>query len=143
MYSNDLILRWRRVFALLKDRRFAYYADAEMEQLLGCVDFDYSPALLKIETSVFPRQFRIELQTTDETLFFQADTTEDLKAWTAVINAHLLESHGCQEMLTFSHLPRPTVIAFHQMQATVDTGDILLFRSKTFLSKMQRTLTGS
>ena len=61
MYTNDLMVRWKRVYCVLENKKLNYYGDLHLESLEGCIDFDFTPILLKIEPSVLPRQFRIEL----------------------------------------------------------------------------------
>jgi hypothetical protein len=50
-YSSDLLVRWKRKFCVLKNKKLVYYPDSEMTKMEGIIDFDLVSVVIKIETA--------------------------------------------------------------------------------------------
>ena len=91
-------------------------------------------------------EIRITFAGTDYFLRLRAENAEDLDGWVLALNLNIACSLGMRKQLTTitakAKFWKYQWISDYFFRRHANTGDILLFRSKGFVAKMQRGLTG-
>lgn len=142
--TTGVIKRWQLKFCVLKANTFAYYSKSNLKQPSGC--FNFEQLFVKIQAKA-QTSFLITIVGCRRSFLFRAVNSEEAFEWITVLRSHIEGSLGqtCSvEMLSlqkkFWKFPQISVFEFLDC---VKTGDILLFRTNSIVSKAQRTVTRS
>jgi len=145
--SRNLLIGWQKRYLILDGRKLKYHKGRDGKKLAGVIDFDLLTCAIKIEDKAEPLIFKVEFLATKRSFRFKTGSTEELKKWMVALNENMHSSQGSRVDLTkvaiqrnFWRYQRTSEQKFFQM---ADTGDILLFRGKSFGSKLQRAFTRS
>jgi hypothetical protein len=134
-------------YCILKDRKLVYYKNENNDTFRGCLNFNFIGAQIKMSRTS-KKRFTVKPAGGGREFTFKAETEELAKKWFETIQMHIAGSDGefmgPQNKLTskreYWKTDRITEFEFLTM---VDTGDLLLFRSKHVGAKIQRSFTRS
>ncbi|CDW71588.1 ph domain-containing protein [Stylonychia lemnae] len=130
---------------VIKGPLFKFYQDIFNTKLDGILDFD----LLTIDLAQDPENlcFKFIIYGTSKSFLFQAYNKEDYQEWTEAIAENLSKSIGkYQQQFQIVRYPKfwkNERISDNQFQYNVDSGDIMLFKGKSFTSKFNQFLQNS
>jgi hypothetical protein len=145
MKGSYIVQGYKKRYLVLKDKKLYIYKDENMDTLIGCLDFDLYSAKIDY-CSIDMTRFRITPIGANKTFTFQANSSEIAKQWLTSIQEHI-EGSECQKgycklnLVIQKNFWKQEIISEKDFVLRADTGDILLFKSKTFAAKLQRSLT--
>jgi hypothetical protein len=137
--SNKLKL-WQKRFLVLETSKLKYYHSESDQKPAGIIDFD----VLTVEVILENNDFILEISDSSRNFHFRTQTEQDARDWVYFISMKSQISKGSKAISPVSlndKFWKFDRISQHQFEDLAETGDILLFRSKSALSKMQRAVT--
>lgn len=136
--------KWKPRYWVLTKEKFKYYENQESLQHLGVIDFN------KVEASVYPvvdtpKCFKITLNGSTKQLFFKAKDEDEWLKWVSKLDEIIQASKGKHLSLkiTDPKFWKDEYISMHEFRQHADNCDLLLFKSKTFTTKLHRAFTKS
>ncbi|CAD8098777.1 unnamed protein product [Paramecium sonneborni] len=141
--SPKLLVGWQKRYVKIQDGKMQYFKG--LDKFKGCIDFHLisvtiSPIMKNNEIS----EIRLELKGIKKIFQFKSTERNDLKDWYRCIQQHILMTEFYPKMTLLNHesMWRFERISETYFRKKADTGDILLFRGQSPLSKIQRAFTG-
>ena len=142
--TKVMIKKWTRRYFTLGNCTLIYYEKEDDSKQRGFFDFNQ----LSINAiTCTQRKFEITITFIGSsfTLWLRAENTEELSAWVLALNLNVAASLGMRKeitcIITKKKFWRYQHISNYFFRRHANTGDLLLFRSKGFVAKMQRGLT--
>lgn len=136
--------KWKPRYWVLKKDKFKYYIDKNSPEHLGVIDFN------KVDVSIVSlpnkrHEFKISISGCKRDFSFRADNSIDAENWIKRFEECIASSRGRHLSLTLSDSKfwKKEYIDLNEFQNHADNWDLLLFKSKTYGTKLQRTFTGS
>lgn len=113
--------------------------------MLGCIDFN----IVNCSVEGFnqsKRTFEIHIDNVDRVFKLRCSTGDDLISWTTKIYEAILDGQACVKDLHdivahFDQFWRHDYLSESEFLNNAQTGDILLFKTKNFMAKVQRLFT--
>ncbi|CAK85784.1 unnamed protein product (macronuclear) [Paramecium tetraurelia] len=137
--SPKLLVRWQKRYVKIQDGKMLYFKGSD--KFKGCIDFHLiSVSITPIMKNNLIYKIRMELRR----YFILSVDHKDLQDWYRCIKQHILIKQSYPKMTPLNH---ESMWKFERVNETyfrkkADTGDILLFRDQSPLSKIQRAFTG-
>lgn len=132
-----VVKRWQSKWGLLKGKVFQYFNTENLKQPAGVFNFAQVVASVKRKTE---KEFELRVEGCRRVFLFRTVSSETTEMWVKAIGLEMdLEvpnTLGSQK--DFWKFPQ---ISQTDFAAIVQTGDILLFRSKSIFAKAQRAIT--
>eukprot|EP00742_Colponemidia_sp_Colp-10_P002997 GILJ01003198.1.p1 GENE.GILJ01003198.1~~GILJ01003198.1.p1 ORF type:complete len:467 (+),score=67.59 GILJ01003198.1:137-1537(+) len=145
--SPNPLKGWQQRYFRLSDRKLNYYKDHNSKVQLGCINFDIVTVEVTVLGNDSPTRFRIAPLGSSRVFELQTESSEDLLDWARCLYKHINRSEGQRINMTSVALQSKfwkfDRISEKQFRDMADTGDIILFRSKDAVAKMQRSFTRS
>jgi len=145
--STHIIKRWQWRYFVLKDHVLFYYNTDSDQQPRATINFNQITVDINVINPENPEELNIKPLGSKRVFRLKGNTAGEIKEWVEALKKHIKTSEGFKEqkyMVTikkeFWRYPR---ISNDRFEEIVQTGDILLFRSKAIPAKMQRAITGS
>lgn len=142
--TNTVVKKWLHRFFTLNTCRLTYYHNEAEDRQKGVFDFNQL-TVASINSTMKKFEIRIEFLGSDYTLRLRAENAEDLSNWILALNMNIGCSLGMRKELDSviqkEKFWRYQRISDYFFRRHANTGDVLLFRSKGFLAKMQRGIT--
>ncbi|TNV83772.1 hypothetical protein FGO68_gene10927 [Halteria grandinella] len=149
-------ISYKRVYALLHNKKLMLFTSESQEKLELCINFEILLCRLKV---IGERQFSIESLVVNregkasghaQQVVLEAGCREGMGQWCERVREHIESSRWHQSVnllgLSFGRLAntgRKSVIKHQVFKSLAESGDLLLFQSKTISSNLQRILTRS
>eukprot|EP00347_Sterkiella_histriomuscorum_P023057 403336117 len=131
---------WCSRYCQMKNKMLKFYKDKDFQKLDGVIDFDLLTFTLHEHQNA--NVFRFEILGTHKTFVFKAQDNHDYVEWIEIITEHHNKSVGkYQKQDRTAKLKNFWVgerISENQFQYFVDSGDLLLFKGKSFTSKLNQ-----
>jgi predicted neuraminidase len=145
--TSNPITRWNKRYFVLKDKVLKYYHKQDEISPSGALNLDQISIDVQVkrvkngaEMHIFPHGSKVRFR-------LKASDTETLLEWATVLYQHIQVSKGFKHELTpassDANFFRFQRISNTQFKRQACTGDLLLFRGKSFGSRFQRGLTRS
>lgn len=131
---------WQKRFLDLAACRLKYFHKQTDTTPAGTIDFNF----LTVEPELKGNIFVLHINGSSRNFKFRCRTEQEARDWVYTISIHIQNSNGVKIVLPISKKKkfwRFERISPVQFEEEVETGDLLLFRGKSGLSKMQRALT--
>ena len=131
---------WHKRFLVLEFCKLKYYHKQEDDVPAGVLDFD----LLTINAISKGNNFIINIKASNRKFKFSCTTEQESRDWVYLICLHVQHSNGNKTVFpiaTFKNYWKFDRISLQHFEQEVETGDLLLFRGKSALSRMQRAVT--
>ena len=145
--SNNMIKSWSFRYFALDNNRLYYYKHPSDKVPLGVINFDQVNVTLQAIPPESPQRLSLIPLNSSHTISIRSPSSSDLQEWAAVLYQTILNSKGRTKRVSnigardkFWKYERISNADFIE---TVDTGDILLFRSRDMGSKISRGVLGS
>jgi hypothetical protein len=138
--TSGVFRRWVRRYFMLENNEFKYFYDKNKSKLGGVLNFNLITADVHLQDS----EFRIVPLGTSRIFRFKAKNEQNAVDWVYALSLAVLSSKGNKRVLP---LGQKIVYWKHPLVSQKDfvksckTGDVLLFRSSSFSSKVQRFVT--
>ncbi|CAD8180851.1 unnamed protein product [Paramecium octaurelia] len=127
----------------MADGKMLYFKGSD--KFKGCIDFHLiSVSITPIMKNNLIHKIKLELNGIKKIFQFKSVDHKDLQDWYLCIKQHILITQSYPKMTPLNH---ESMWRFERVSETyfrkkADTGDILLFRGQSPLSKIQRAITG-
>ncbi|CAK74538.1 unnamed protein product (macronuclear) [Paramecium tetraurelia] len=141
--SPKLLVGWQKRYVKIQDGKMQYYKG--LDKFKGCVDFHLiSVTITPIVKNNEIHEIRLELKGIKKIFQFKSLERNDLEDWYRCIQQHILMTQFYPKITPLNHesMWRFERISETYFKKKADTGDILLFRGQSPLSKIQRAFTG-
>ncbi|CAG9318683.1 unnamed protein product [Blepharisma stoltei] len=145
--STHLIKRWQWRYFVLKDHVLFYYNNDHDQQPRATINFNQITVDINVDNPETPQELVLKPLGSKRVFRLKGNTAGEIKEWVDALKKHIKTSEGFKQqkyMVTikkeFWRYPR---ISHDRFRDIVQTGDVLLFRSKSIPAKMQRAVTGS
>ena len=138
--STTKLRLWNKRFLELSLCKLKYYHKEKDEFPAGILDLN----ILTIDPILKGNEFTLVIKNSPRNFKFRCKTEQDSRDWVYCISIHIQNSSGSKIVLPISKKKqfwRFDRISPFQFEEEVQTGDLLLFRGKSTLSKMQRAVT--
>ena len=138
--SSTKIRFWSKRFLDLSMCKLKYYHKENDKIPAGILDFN----ILTISPILQGNEFTLDIKNSSRNFKFRCKTEQESRNWVYSISQHIQNSFGSKIVLPISTKKkfwRFDRISPFQFEEEVETGDLLLFRGKSVLSKMQRAVT--
>lgn len=116
---------------VLVKKKLKYYAVDQPNIPEGCIDFDQTPCMIKIEDVSNPRTLILEEIDNAKAHMFKASTPKECQEWFTLITQHLNVSKGFKQKLLpiafEKHFWKSNRLSISKFKDICDTGDLLLF----------------
>jgi len=145
MKGSYIIQGYQTRYVVLSEKKLFIYKKQDMEVLIACLDFELYTAKVDF-CSMDQKRFRITPLGANKSFTFQATTSEIAKEWVNALFEHI-DGNDYQRGIFKLNLDvqkifwKQEIMSEKDFILRADTGDILLFKSKTFAAKLQRSLT--
>ncbi|CAG9325498.1 unnamed protein product [Blepharisma stoltei] len=145
--SPKVLKGWQSRYFVLSNKVLSYYSDENKENPLGLLNFDQISVKIIIKPKICPTNLLIMPLGSKRVFHLKSKYTAEISSWARALQVHIDDSLGKQEDLP--NLSETTKFWKYNRVSQgvflndVSTGDILLFRSKLFASKLQRCATRS
>jgi hypothetical protein len=137
--SNKLKV-WQKRHLVLEQSKLKYYHSEKEPKPAGIIDFD----VLTVEVTLENNDFILLITESPRNFHFRCKTEQEARDWVYFISLRSQFSKGSKGISPVS-LQRKywkyDRISQYQFECQAETGDLLLFRGKSALSKMQRAVT--
>lgn len=142
--TNTLIKKWLYRYFTLSDSKLLYYHSSTSTRQKGVFDFNQL-SVASINSTSIKFEIQIAFIGSDYILRLRASNTEELSDWILTLNLNIACSLGMRKELTIV-IQKPKFWRYQRIsdyffRRHANTGDILLFRSKGVVAKMQRGFT--
>ena len=142
--TNTLIKKWLYRYFALNDSKLLYFHSSTSTRQKGVFDFNQL-SVASINSTSIKFEIQIAFIGSDYLLRLRASNTEELSDWILALNLNIACSLGMRKELT-TVIQKPKFWRYQRIsdyffRRHANTGDILLFRSKGVVAKMQRGLT--
>lgn len=142
--TNKLVKKWLHRYFVLQNCQLLYFHKENDKRQRGIYDFNQlSVSVINSTQQKF--EIKINFIGTDYVLRLRAANTDDLAQWILALNLNIACSLGMRKELTSvvskKKFWRYQRVSDYYLRRHANTGDILLFRSKGFVAKMQRGIT--
>lgn len=142
--TNTLVKKWLYRYFTLTDNRLIYFHSTTDTRQKGVFDFNQL-SVASINSTAVKFEIQISFIGSDYVLRLRASSTEELSEWILALNLNIACSLGMRKELTVV-IQKPKFwryqrISDYYFRRHANTGDILLFRSKGVVAKMQRGIT--
>ena len=142
--TNTLVKKWLHRYFSLDNCRLIYYQHENDTKQRGVFDFNQL-SINTITCTQHKYEIRISFIGSDYRLRLRTENTDDLSDWVLALNLNVASSLGMRKEITCiiskKKFWRYQRISDYYFRRHANTGDILLFRSKGFVAKMQRGIT--
>ena len=142
--TSKLIRTWQAKYCVLKNKVFLYYNLKNFKQPAACFNFDQVQITVEAKDS---KIFYLEPRGCGRHFVFKAETEQECGEWIDLIrrevSSSLAEIYQIRNLASIKKFWLFPQISVYEFINQCRTGDILLFRSKNFISKAQRVLTMS
>ena len=137
--SNKLKL-WQKRFLVLEASKLKYFHSESDQKPAGIIDFD----VLTVQAILENNDFKLDISDCSRNFHFRCKTEQEARDWVYFISMKSQVSKGSKAISPVSlqdKFWKFDRISQHEFERVAETGDILLFRGKSALSKMQRAVT--
>ena len=142
--TNTLVKKWLNRYFTLENCRLLYFHSESDKRQKGVFDFNQL-SVATISSTMQKFEIKISFIASDYILRLRAQNTEDLSDWVLALNLNISSSLGMRKELTLviskAKFWRYQRISDYFFRRHANTGDILLFRSKGMVAKVQRGFT--
>ena len=142
--TNKVVKKWLQRYFTLENCMLIYFQHEEDTRQSGVFDFNQL-SVNTIDCTQQKFEIRISFIGSTYLLRLRARSTEDLSEWILALNLNVGCSLGMRKELTSvvqkKKFWRYQRISDYYLRRHANTGDVLLFRSKGVLAKMQRGIT--
>lgn len=131
---------WQKRYLVLETSKLKYYHSQSSQKPTGIIDFD----VLTVEVSLESNDFILIISDSSRNFHFRCKTEQEARDWVYQISLKTQFSKGSKSISPVSlkkKFWKFDRISQTQFENLADTGDLLLFRGKSALSKMQRAVT--
>lgn len=142
--TNALVKKWLYRYFTLNDSRLIYFHSASDTRQKGVFDFNQL-SVASINSTAVKFEIQIAFIGSEYVLRLRASSTEELSEWILALNLNIACSLGMRKELNVV-IQKPKFWRYQRIsdyffRRHANTGDILLFRSKGVVAKMQRGIT--
>lgn len=138
--TTGMISLWKKRYLILRFNKLKYFHHETDEKFAGILDFD----VLTVQVDLKGNTFVLKIVDSPREFKFRCPTEQEAHNWVYIISISLQQSYGSKMILPISAKKKYWKydrISASQFAEEVQTGDLLLFRGKSALSKMQRAVT--
>lgn len=131
---------WQKRYLVLETSKLKYYHSQTDLKPTGIIDFD----VLTVEVSLESNDFILLISDSSRNFHFRCKTEQEARDWVYHISLKTQISKGSKSISPVSlksKFWKFDRISLAQFENQAETGDLLLFRGKSALSKMQRAVT--
>lgn len=140
--TTGFIPRWTRRFFVLDSQELKYFYSDDKKQFGGVVNFD----IVTVEVEVKHNVFSLSAIGGQRDFILRCKSEQEALDWVYAISLHINASKGRNIIFTVAGKKKFwkfNRISDKEFQTVACTGDLLLFRGKDIVSKIQRVVTKS
>lgn len=142
--TNTIVKKWLHRYFILSNCKLIYYHNETDHRQRGVYDFNQI-TVSSINSTMQKFEIRIDFIGSDYALRLRAHNAEELADWVLALNMNIGCSLGMRKELSSviqkEKFWRYQRISDYFFRRHANTGDLLLFRSKGIIAKMQRGIT--
>mmetsp|Transcript_21530 Transcript_21530/g.19096 ORF Transcript_21530/g.19096 Transcript_21530/m.19096 type:complete len:163 (+) Transcript_21530:211-699(+) len=136
--------KWKSRYCILKQSKFKYYENNKSKVQSGVIDFNKVECFVSIHPDD-EKIFKLGMKGNSKEIVLKGSNEEEAADWRIKIEDCIKKSEGKKKGLIIMDPKfwKDEYIDVKEFKNLADNGDVLLFKSETFGTKMQRVVTRS